>query len=54
MAEDYSFMKSGFDNISEEGLDRIELIKQYLFIGLFMENALTDTELYIEHSNRDI
>jgi hypothetical protein len=49
MAEDYSFMKSGFNNIVEEE-DPTENIASIVLV--FMENAVKSAAIYIKHAKR--
>ena len=48
MAEDYSFMKSGFNNLEEE--DPTENIASIVLV--FMENAVKSAAIYIKHAKR--
>ena len=48
MAEDYSFMKSGFDNLVQE--DPTENIASIVLV--FMENAIKSADIYVKHAKR--
>ena len=48
MAEDYSFMKSGFDNLVHE--DPTENIASIVLV--FMENAIKSADIYVKHAKR--
>ena len=48
MSEDYSFMKSGFNNLEEE--DPTENIASIVLV--FMENAVKSAAIYIKHAKR--
>ena len=49
MAEDYSFMKSGFDNLVQE--DPTENIASIVLV--FMENAIKSADIYVKHAKRN-
>ena len=49
MAEDYSFMKSGFDNLVHE--DPTENIASIVLV--FMENAVKSASIYVKHAKRN-
>ena len=49
MAEDYSFMKSGFNNLEEE--DPTENIASIVLV--FMENAVKSAAIYSKHAKRN-
>ena len=49
MAEDYSFMKSGFDNLVHE--DPTENIASIVLV--FMENAVKSAAIYVKHAKRN-
>ena len=49
MAEDYSFMKSGFDNLVHE--DPTENIASIVLV--FMENAIKSADIYVKHAKRN-
>ena len=48
MADDYSFMKSGFDNLVHE--DPTENIASIVLV--FMENAVKSAAIYVKHAKR--
>ena len=50
MADDYSFMKSGFENLVYEDEDPTENIASIVLV--FMENAVKNAAIYTKHSNR--
>ena len=49
MADDYSFMKSGFDNLVHE--DPTENIASIVLV--FMENAVKSAAIYVKHAKRN-
>ena len=49
MADDYSFMKSGFDNLVHE--DPTENIASIVLV--FMENAVKSASIYVKHAKRN-
>ena len=49
MADDYSFMKSGFDNLVHE--DPTENIASIVLV--FMENAIKSAAIYVKHAKRN-
>ena len=49
MADDYSFMKSGFDNLVHE--DPTENIASIVLV--FMENAVKSAAIYVKHARRN-
>jgi len=55
MAEDYSFMKSGFNNLVQNNDDIQELQKNIAtLVCYFAKNALKAAGLYVSHSSRNI
>ena len=50
MADDYSFMKSGFDNLVHE--DPTENIASIVLV--FMENAVKSAAIYVKHAKRNV
>ena len=51
MADDYSFMKSGFENLVHEDEDPTENIASIVLV--FMENAVKNAAIYTKHSKRN-
>jgi hypothetical protein len=47
---DYSFMKSGFDNLENGDDDMLENVASIVMV--FMENAIRSADIYIKHANR--
>jgi len=55
MANDYSFMKSGFNNVVQQNNDLDELKKNIAtLVCYFAKNALKTAGLYVSHSSRKI
>ena len=55
MADDYSFMKSGFNNVVQQNTDLDELKKNIAtLVCYFAKNALKAAGLYVSHSSRNI
>ena len=55
MADDYSFMKSGFNNVVQQNNDLDELKKNIAtLVCYFAKNALKAAGLYVSHSSRKI
>ena len=55
MADDYSFMKSGFNNVVQQNNDLDELKKNIAtLVCYFAKNALKTAGLYVSHSSRKI
>lgn len=48
--EDYSFMKSGFDNLNKKD-DTVENVASIVLV--FMENAIKSASIYVKHANRN-
>ena len=51
---DYSFMKSGFDNINSNEMDDDMLDNLYSLIYAFMEKSMISADIYVKHSEREI
>ena len=51
---DYSFMKSGFDNVNPPKLDDNYIQNVTTLVTYFAENALRTSAIYTSHSNRKI
>ena len=51
---DYSFMKSGFDNVNPPKLDNNYIQNVTTLVTYFAENALRTSGMYTLHSNRKI
>ena len=51
---DYSFMKSGFDNIGSNEMDDDMLDNLYSLIYAFMEKSMVSADTYVKHSKREI
>ena len=50
----YSFMKSGFDNINSNEMDNNMLDNLYSLIYAFMEKSMVSADTYVKHSKREI
>jgi len=53
MASNYSFMKSGFNNLQEEALGEEEINNLNALVYAFMEKAIISADKYVQHSGRD-
>ena len=52
---DYSFMKSGFNNLIEPNKpDPNLLLETTSMISAFAENAMKNAAIYVEHCNRNV
>ena len=50
----YSFMKSGFDNINSNEMNDDMLDNLYSLIYAFMEKSMISADTYVKHSKREI
>ena len=50
----YSFMKSGFNNLTSETLDNDMINNLYSLVYTFMEKAMHSADTYVKHSGREV
>jgi len=50
---DYSFMKTGFNNVKSKGLSEEDIENIEILLSLFISNAISNASKYVTHCNRN-